>query len=101
MDIRYTLMNTMEEDDNYTIYDPTTLDISTFKFQSGYYMHTFTQYDRIKPYMISFAYYGTTVYENLILLINGVRDVFELPIGTKLKIPKLNDIKLFVKDNRK
>lgn len=101
MDLRYSLMDIMDEDDNYTIYDPTTLDISSFNFSSGYYMHTVTQLDRIKPYLISYTYYKTVAYESLILLLNNVDDIFDLPIGTKLKIPKLDDIKTFIKDNRK
>jgi len=101
MDIRYSLQNTIEENDEYTIYDLTTLDMSSFKFSNGYYMHTITQQDRIKPYMISYAYYGSVVYENLLLLINNIEDIWELPVGTKIRIPKLDDIKKFIKDNRK
>ena len=101
MDIRYSLQNTIEENDDYTIYDLTTLDMSKFKFTNGYYTHTLTQQERIKPYMISYVYYGSVTYENLILLINNISDIWELPVGTKIRVPKLDDLKKFLKDNRK
>jgi len=101
MDLRYSLMDKLDEDDQYTIYDPTTLDISSFKFTNGYYMHTVTQQDRIKPYMLSYAYYGTVMYESLLLLLNNIEDIWEFPVGEKIKIPKLDDIKTFLKNNRK
>lgn len=101
MDLRYTMSSILEEINDITIYDPTTLDVSDFKFENGYYLYSLNQEDKIKPYRISYKYYGTVAYENLILLINNIKDIWELPIGTSLKIPKLEDLKTFIKNKRK
>jgi hypothetical protein len=93
--------NIIETINDIIIYDPTTLDVSDFKFTNGYYLYTLNQEDRIKPYKISYKYYGTVAYEHIILLINNIKDIWELPIPTILKIPKIEDLKVFIKDKRK
>jgi hypothetical protein len=101
MNLRYTMMNILDDTTEDILYDPTTLDVSKFKFKNGYYPHTISQRDKERPYKISSTYYGTTVYDNLILLINNVRDIWDLPVGTELKIPKLEDLKSWITKNRK
>ena len=70
MNLRYTMMNIIEEINDVTVYDSTSLDISDFKFTNGYYLYNLNQEDKVKPYKISYQYYGTVAYENIILLIN-------------------------------
>ena len=101
MKLLHSLMNILDETTEDIIYDPTTLDISKFEFSSGYFKHKLSQREKEKPYMISYVYYGTIVYEHIILLINGVKNIWDLPVETELKIPKLEDLKLFIKNNRK
>lgn len=101
MDLKYTLMDKLDETTDNIIYDPTTLNSSTFNFTNGYYKHVLTQREKEKPYMLSYIYYGTVTYENLLLLINGIKDIWEVPVGTKIRIPKLEDLKKWIKDNRK
>jgi len=100
MSLRYTMMDILDDSTEDIIRDSTTLDISKFKFTNGYYKHVLTQREKERPYKLSSTYYGTVEYENLILLINGVEDVWELPVGTKLQIPRLEDLKTFVQANR-
>lgn len=101
MNIRYTLEDIIETVNDITIYDPTTLDVSDFKFTNGYHLYSLNKEDKIKPYRISYQYYGTVAYENFILLINNIKDIWETPVGTKLKLPKIEDLKSFLKDKRK
>jgi hypothetical protein len=92
-------MSILDDTTENIIRDPASLDVSTFKFTNGYFKHVLTQREKERPDKISFQYYGSVAYENLILLINNVVDVWELPVGTKLRIPKLEDLKTFIKDN--
>jgi len=101
MDIRYTMMDILDDTTDNVLYDPTTLDVSSFNFSNGYYKHVLSQKEKEKPYMLSYAYYGTIAFEHLILLINGIKDIWEIPVGTKIKIPKLGDLKTWIKENRK
>lgn len=101
MDLRYSMMDEIEEINDVVIKDSTTLDVSDFKFTNGYYLYSLNKEDKIKPYRISYKHYGTVAYENIILLLNNIKDIWELPVGTDLKIPKLEDLKAFVKDKRK
>jgi len=96
-------MSILEEDkvEGITLYDPTTIDWNSYDWTTGFYKHVVTKFNRIKPYMISYAYYGTVVYEDIILLLNHIEDPFELEIGTEIKIPKLQPLKEWLRDNRK
>jgi len=94
-------MSILDDTTEDIIYDSSSLDISTFKFENGYYKHVLTQKEKERPYKISYTYYGTVAYENIILLINGIKDIWEIPVGTKIHIPKLDDLKTWIKDNRK
>jgi len=82
-----------------TIYDPMSVDINSFLWASGYYNHKITQREIEKPYLISLQYYGTVDYEDIILWLNNIPDVFELVPGIELRIPKLVDLKKFIVDN--
>ena len=54
----------------------------------------------MKPYYISYAYYGTTKYTDIILLLNNIMDIFETVPETILYIPKLEDLKKFIANNK-
>jgi hypothetical protein len=87
------------ETDPETIYNPMSVDFSNFKFTNGYYNHRLTQYEIEKPYLLSLQYYGEVTYEDIILLLNNIPDIFEVPVGTQVKIPKLQDIQTFLLEN--
>ena len=79
-----------------TIYDPTSVDFSTFEWTNGYYTHKISKIEIEKPYLISLQYYGTVDYEDIILWINNIPDIFLVVPETELRIPKLVDLKNFI-----
>jgi hypothetical protein len=96
-------MSKITNDDGYgnTIYNPRSIDWNTFTFPSGYYKHVVSQHEILKPYLISYKYYNTVIYENFLLLVNNVSQPFNLREGVELKIPKLIDIQNFILLNKK
>lgn len=82
------------------IYDPTTVNWAEYKWDNGFYIHSISKSEILKPYLISYQYYGTPVYENLILLLNQIENIWEIPPGTKIKIPKIEDLKAFILANK-
>lgn len=98
--MRESLYDTIEELD-VTIYDSRSIKWSTFTFDNGYYKHRITEYEILRPYLISSQYYGNVNYEDIILLINNIQDPFEIVVGTEIKIPKIEDIRSFIALHRK
>jgi len=89
---------TIIQEDPVPIYDPGSVDFSKFQWTNGYYNHKLTKSEIEKPYLLSYQYYGSLEYEEIILLVNNIPDIFEVPTGTSIKIPKLVDIKTFLLD---
>jgi hypothetical protein len=92
---------TIIESDPEVIYDPMTVDFSKFIFTNGYYNHRLTKNEIMKPYLLSLQYYNSIEYEDIILLINNILDIWEVPVGTQIKIPKLTDLQQFILENKK
>jgi hypothetical protein len=90
-----TIYTTMETDPE-MIYNPMSVDFSKFEYTSGYYNHRLTQIEIEKPYLLSLQYFGEVSFEDIILLINNIPDIFEVPVGTEVKIPKLQDVQSFL-----
>jgi hypothetical protein len=80
------------------IYDPTSVNFSKFQWTNGYYNHVLTQREIEKPYLISLTYYSTVDYEDIILLVNNIADIWKCAPGTSIKVPKIEDVKSFMKD---
>lgn len=99
--MRYNLYTKLQEQDGITIFNPNSLDWSQFKWQNGYYKHIVSKSDVLKPYMISYAYYGKVDYEDMILLVNNIDDPFALVPGTEIYIPTLANLQSFILSNRK
>ena len=99
--MRYKLETTLDETDNIIIKDPTSVDWKSFEWTNGYYIHRITKLEIMKPYLISFAYYNTLEYEDLILLLNNIADPFEMITESEIYLPKIEDIKTFILKNRK
>lgn len=98
--MREQIQKTLTVEDNITITDPTSIDWSSFTFPSGYNEHTLDKSDIYTPYNLSFIWYGTTIYEDIILLLNEVDDVFSLSVGKKLRIPILTDLEEWVLEQK-
>lgn len=82
------------------IYDSTTINWNDFLWSNGYYVHTLTKAEILKPYLLSYQYYGNSIYEDIILLLNEIEDIWNIPVGTEIKIPKIQDLKTFIFSKR-
>lgn len=94
-----TLLDT-DVTNNIQVYDPLTVDWSKFQWKNGFYIHKITIKEIEKPYLISYAYYKNIEYEDIILLVNNIQNVWEVVPGKELKIPKIDDIKNFILLNK-
>lgn len=101
MDIQYKLQDILYQDENYTIHDPLSINWNNFLWVNGYFPHKVSSMDIIKPYLISFAYYGNGDYENIILLLNNIENPWDMVPETEIKIPKKIDLDEFILANQK
>ena len=99
--MRYKLMTVIDETSNNIIYDPTSIDWTKFLWTQGYYKHYVSEYDVLKPYGISYAYYNDVQYEDIILLLNGVENPWDMYPGAMLKVPKQAELDRFILNNMK
>jgi len=99
--MREQLYNNLYTDDYRIIKDPTTVDWRLFRWDNGYFIHHITVSEIFKPYLISWSYYGTIEYEDLILLLNNIQNPFDIIPEQTIYIPKLEDLKAFILANKK
>ena len=101
--MRHLLMKELltDTEKNVTLYNSTSISWLSFSWTNGYYLHKVTSDEILRPYLISFKYYGTVDYEDEIMLLNQIADPFSLIPGAEIKIPKLDDLKKFILNNRK
>jgi hypothetical protein len=65
-------------------------------YPAGYYM--VKEDDLMRPDLISYKVYGTVKYWWLIMMVNGIGDIFsDLEVGLTLQIPNILDIFTFYK----
>jgi hypothetical protein len=98
--MRETIQKTLTTENDMDITDPSSVNWGDFPFTNGYNEHTIDKSDIYIPYNISYKWYGTIIYEDIILLINQVDDVFSLSPGKKLKIPELQDLKDWILEQK-
>lgn len=84
-----------------TILDSRSIDWSKFEYNREYILHNITEDEIMRPYLISTRYYGSIKYEDILLLLNNIEDVFEIVPGSELIIPDEQDIRDFIVKNRK
>ena len=89
-------MDILDSSNDVTIYNPLSIDWSKFKFYNGYYTHLLTQLEIEQFWTISYAYYGDIKFEEIILILNGIEDLFDLEPGANLIIPKEEDLREFI-----
>lgn len=99
--MREKLQTTFDDTDNIIIKDPTSISWKNFSWTNGYYKHYISKTEIERPYMISYNYYGTIEYWDIILLLNNIEDIFEVVPYSLIYLPKLADIKNFIIENRK
>ena len=90
----------LDQTDSIIIRDSTSVKWKDFVWSNGYYKHKIAKVEIERPYLISQIYYGTSDYWDIILLVNGIEDVFEIIPLSEIFIPKLEDIKQFIALNR-
>lgn len=99
--MRYNILEKDESQNDIDIYKPTSVKWEDFAFTNGFRKHIITNSEIMKPYLISYKYFSTVDYEDLILLINGISDIFEILPGTEIKIPFQEDVNAFILKYRK
>ncbi len=99
--MRYKVQNVISIENNVTIYDSESIDWNTFTWENGYFKHILKQEEVLKFYMVSYQYYDTVEYEDVILLLNNIANSFDLVRGSIIKIPKKKDIDDFITGNLK
>lgn len=98
--MRETLFKVLEQTTDYTIFNSASVNWSAFPWTNGYYSHKISQLEIERPYLLSVYYYGTIEYEDIILLLNNISDIFDVVPGSEFKIPKIEDVKKFLFDNK-
>jgi hypothetical protein len=98
--MRYDIQSVLTTINDVIVYDPTSVNWNEFVFTNGFFEHMITKAEILKPYLISYSYYGNTDYIDLILLINNVENIFEIPPGSIIKIPKREDLEKFILDKK-
>jgi hypothetical protein len=83
------------------IRDSTSISWKNFPWTNGFFKHKISKTEIEKPYLISYIYYGSVEYWDIILLVNNIEDVFEIVPFSELFIPKFEDIQQFILNNRK
>ena len=94
--MRHLIYDILYEDTDYTIRDSRNIDWTKYDWSAGFVEHTMTDEDIMKPYLISERYYETTQYEDILLLLNNIEDVFALRPGVKIRIPDQDTLDNFI-----
>lgn len=94
--MRENIYKKMQTTDGVWLYDPTSVDWSKFEWNNDYIKHFISKEEVSKPYLISYAYYGSIDYEDILLLINNIANIFEVVPDMEIKIPNIRDIKNFL-----
>lgn len=94
--MRYELLEKNKTENGIDIFKPASIPWTEFEFSTGYRKHIITRNEIIKFYLVSFKYFSTVDYEDLLLLINNISDIFTILPGTEIKIPYLDDINNFI-----
>lgn len=99
--MREKVQSILDSTNNTIIFDPCSIKWGSFKWTNGWYKHYVSSIEIEKPYLISYKYYGIVDYWDIILLLNNVKDIFEVVPESIFYIPKLDDLKTFILENKK
>lgn len=98
--MRDKVQSILDDADGIIIRDSTSIRWKDFPWTNGYFKHKIAKAEIERPYLISSLYYGSTEYWDIILLVNNIEDIFEVIPFSEIFIPKLEDIKTFIVNNR-
>lgn len=85
---------------NVEIKDTTSFNWNTYPWEDGWYAHKISSNEIIKPYLIPYAYYGDVRYEHVILELNNIDNIWDVVAGTEIRIPKLDELRRFITENK-
>ncbi len=86
----------LDTTNNIVIRNPLSIDWSSFPYESGFTLHNLTDLNIIKPYTISLEYYGSTNYEDILLLLNNIENIFDCVPEKEIKIPNFQELKTWL-----
>lgn len=101
MNLLYTSLLTTYRHKDKTYVDPLSIDLTQFKWKKGYITYIVEEQDIIRPYLISYKVYNTSIYLYLILWLNNIPSIYDLTVGVTLKMPYLDELKEYVYLNTK
>jgi len=99
--MRYKVMSLMDSTNDVEIYDPMSIDWTTFEWADGFFKHRLAKHEILKFYLVPYAYYGFVEYEDVILLLNKAENSWELIPETIIYVPKLPELQRYIRDNGK
>lgn len=94
--MRNNFQTKLDESNDMIIRDPLSIDWLSFPWANGYTLYRLTSTDIVKPYFISLNNYGSTDYEDILLLLNNIEDIFECVPERQIKIPEITELKTWL-----
>lgn len=85
---------------NLVIRDPLSIDWASFPWDNGYTTHIISSVEIIKPYKISLAYYSSVDYEDVILLLNKIENIFDVSPEKEIWIPDFTELKKWLSERQ-
>jgi hypothetical protein len=97
-----TITQNIPEDLNmFKIQDILSIDWTKFDFTGTETDYMLGEEDIKRPDLLSYKLYGTVIYQDIIFILNGIGDILNTSTLTIIKIPKIIDIKAFIKKYKK
>jgi len=93
--------NVPDDINMFTLHDPLSVNWTNFRFTGTESDYMLGEEDIKRPDMLSYRLYGSTLYQDLIFILNGIGDILHAEVGTMIKVPKIEDIKAFIKKYKK
>jgi hypothetical protein len=97
----YDLMNVTEIKNDIQMYDLLSIDWTSFEYINGFETRILSQQDIESFWNVSYEYFGTVKFEDILLRLNNIENPFELKIANTIYIPKEEDLKNFILKNTK
>lgn len=97
--MRFEILTKDQLENEIQFYDLASIQWSNFKFEDGYTPYYLTQTDVDRAWIPAFSFLGDPEFEDIIWLINGIVNPFELAPGQMLKIPNPSEVERFIYNN--
>ena len=94
-------MTQYSDTDELLINNTNSIDWCKYEWTNGYLPHTITEAEIYRPYLLALKYFDDIEYEDIILILNNISNIFELRPGVQIRIPRVEDVDKFLADNAK